>query len=163
MALPVQTQKSETGAQQEQQSSGGDAGTRMRPPMARLADLWDELPSLLFDGGLFDVGSRAFTPPADIEETDDAYVVEVELPGVRKEDVDISVSGRRLIVNGERKEKERTGVLRRRTRTVGRFYYEVVLPQPVDDGAVSASLSDGVLTIRVSKQDTERARKIKVD
>ena len=161
MAPPVRSQTTEPTSQQEQ-ASPGDLG-RLRSQLTRLADIWDEVPFLLFDGGVLEGGTRAFTPAADVEETDDAYVVELELPSVKKSDIDISLSGRRLIVTGERKEKERIGVLRRRTRSVGRFYYEVVLPQAVGEDAVSANLDEGLLTIRISKQDGERPRKIKVD
>lgn len=110
-------------------------------------------------------GLDAFLPPADLEETDDAYVLEVELPGVQKRDVHVEVSGRRLTVSGERKERERVGILRRRTRTVGRFISEVVLPGELDEDAVSASLADGVLTVRVPKAASERRqrRRIPVD
>jgi HSP20 family protein len=121
--------------------------------LSRLFDGWGDVPSLLGDG---------FIPLADVEETDDAYVVELELPGVDKRDIEITLSGRRLIVSGERKEKERVGVLRRRTRRVGRFRYEIVLPGAVDQGGVSASLDDGVLTIRVPKATSEQPQRIEV-
>lgn len=114
---------------------------------------WNRLPSLLGD---------AFTPLADVEETDDAYLVEVEVPGVKKPDIDISLAGRRVTVSGERKERERAGVLRRRTRSTGRFRYEVTLPGDVDEDGVSASLDDGVLTVRVPKAVSERPRRIEV-
>ncbi|HEX3621900.1 MAG TPA: Hsp20/alpha crystallin family protein [Acidimicrobiales bacterium] len=114
---------------------------------------WGEWVPALADG---------FVPDADLEETEDAYVVEVELPGVNKDDVNISLSGRRLTVDGERKEKEREGILRRRARTVGRFHYEITLPGSVDEGGVSANLDDGVLTVRVPKATTERPRRIEV-
>ena len=71
---------------------------------------------------------RAFTPLADVEETDDAYIVEVELAGVKQEDVSVEVAGSHVTVSGERKERQRVGILRRRTRTVGRFRYDVDLP-----------------------------------
>jgi HSP20 family protein len=99
---------------------------------------------------------------ADVEETDDAYVIEIELPGVKKGDIEIAMEGRRLTVSGERKEKERAGVLRRRTRSVGRFHYEVVLSGEVDESDVSASLDGGVLTIRVPKRESDRPRRIQV-
>ncbi|MFP5332527.1 MAG: Hsp20/alpha crystallin family protein [Acidimicrobiia bacterium] len=104
-----------------------------------------------------------FVPPADIEETDDSFVVEVELPGVKREDVDVELLGRRLTVHGERKERERVGVLRRRTRRVGEFHYEVVLPSDVADAEVDAKFADGVLTVTIPKPERERARKIKVN
>lgn len=104
-----------------------------------------------------------FVPPADVEETDDSFVVEVELPGVKREDVDVELLGRRLTVHGERKERERVGVLRRRTRRVGEFHYEVVLPSDVTDAEVDAKFADGVLTVTIPKPERERARKIKVN
>jgi hypothetical protein len=59
-------------------------------------------------------------------------VLEAELPGVRQEDVDIELVGNELAISGELKEKERTGVVRRRTRRTGRFDYRVALPEQVD-------------------------------
>jgi HSP20 family protein len=93
---------------------------------------------------------------ADVEETDDAYLVEIELPGVKRDDVSVEVAGRRLTVSGERKERERVGILRRRTRAVGRFHYEVVLPGDVEEEGVSASMDEGVLTLRVLKAASGR-------
>ena len=106
---------------------------------------------------------EGFTPLADIEESEDAYTVELELPGVKKDDISVEVSGRRLVVSGERKERERVGILRRRTRSVGRFHYEVSLPSALDEDGVDASLSDGVLSLRVPKAASERPRRIKVN
>jgi HSP20 family molecular chaperone IbpA len=87
----------------------------------------------------------AFIPAADIEETDDAFIIEVELPGINKKDVDVSLSGRRLTISGERKEKERTGVLRRRVRSMA---VRVSLANLDDDcylevGAAIALVFDG--------------------
>lgn len=114
---------------------------------------WRQLPSVLGD---------AFVPLADVEETAEAYVVEIELPGVKKGDLEIEIAGRRLIVTGERKERERRGILRTRERTVGRFHYEVTLPGDVDDAAIEADLDAGVLTVRASKPERDRPRRIEV-
>jgi HSP20 family protein len=103
-----------------------------------------------------------FVPLADVEETDDAYVIEIELPGVDRKDIDVSVTGRRLLVTGERKEKERVGLLRRRTRRVGAFRYEIVLPDDLDPDDVDAHLDQGVLIVRVAKATAERRRRIEV-
>ena len=119
--------------------------------LSRFPDTWEEL-----------VAHEGFTPRADVEETDDAYVIEVEVPGVNKKDIDVSVAGRRLTITGERKERERVGILRRRTRRVGRFEYDIQLPGDVDDEGVGAELADGVLTVRVPKATTERARRIEI-
>ena len=114
--------------------------------------------------GWDDLFSRigAFTPLADVEETHDAYVAEIELPGIASDDLSVEVAGRRLTVTGERKEKERVGILRKRTRTVGRFHYEVLLPGEVDEENVQASLEASVLTVRVPKPVSQRPRRIPV-
>ena len=129
--------------------------SRMSQQLAQLVEAqWPELPSLL--------GREGFTPLADVEETDDAYIIDLDLPGVNKDDINIEVSGRRLVVSGERKEKERTGLLRRQTRTVGRFRYEVMLPDQVDEEGIDASLNDGVLHLRLPKQQAKQRRRIEV-
>lgn len=64
-------------------------------------------------------GDGAWLPAADVSETDAAYIVEIELPGVHREDVDVELDGNELVVTGEVKEKKREGLLRRRTRRVG--------------------------------------------
>jgi HSP20 family protein len=68
---------------------------------------------------------------------------------VKRQDVSVELSGRRLVVTGERKERERSGVLRRRGRAVGRFRHEVVLPGEVDVEGVSAHLDEGVLSVKI--------------
>jgi HSP20 family protein len=157
MALPIRrtTEAPEPPAQPEL-ARGWDPLAELDQLNRRLAgylDLWRQGPSL-FDG--------LFTPPADVEETGDAYLVDIELPGVRKQDLDIEIAGRRLTVRGERKEKERVGILRRRERTVGRFQYEVTLPGNVDEDGINANLDEGVLTVRVPKPASERPRRIEV-
>jgi HSP20 family protein len=103
-----------------------------------------------------------FTPPVDIEETDDAWIVEAELPGVSRDDVNVEVRDDELAIFGEIKERERKGILRRRTRPVGRFEFRVTLPGPVSADDLSANLSDGVLTVRVPKPEPARAQRIEV-
>jgi HSP20 family protein len=103
-----------------------------------------------------------FVPLADIEETDNEYLVELELPGVKRKDVDVELVGNRLIVTGERTERERKGVIRRRTRTVGEFRFEVVLPNEVASDGVEATLDAGVLTVRIPKAGREAPRRVEV-
>src|SRR4051812_39668902 len=65
--------------------------------------------------------AQPWVPSVDVEETDDAWIVEAEAPGVRREDVSVEVDDSELVISGEIKERDRTGILRRRTRRTGRF------------------------------------------
>lgn len=103
-----------------------------------------------------------WTPPVDIEEQDNAYVIEAELPGVEKNDVNIELVANELMITGEIKEREREGILRRRTRRIGRFEYRVRLPEQVDADNIDAKLKDGVLTVRVPKLERAERRQIQV-
>jgi HSP20 family protein len=116
-----------------------------------------------FGGMPAGLAELAWTPPVDIEETDDAYVVEAELPGVRREDVSIELAGNELSITGEIKEKERTGIVRRRTRRVGRYELRVVLPDNIDGDKVDAKLKDGVLRVSVPKSERAERRRIEVN
>lgn len=103
-----------------------------------------------------------WSPLVDIEETDDAYVVEAELPGVKREDVTIELVGNELVISGEVKERERKGMLRRQTRRTGRFEYRVTLPDQLDAEKIEAKLAEGVLTVRAPKSERAQRRKIEV-
>jgi HSP20 family protein len=101
-------------------------------------------------------GGRA----AEVRETDEAYLVEVELPGVRRGDITVELAGRELAIKGEW--KERRGLFRRRVRRTGRFAYRVTLPGDVDSDIAAAALTEGVLTVRVPKTEAARRRRIPV-
>jgi HSP20 family protein len=130
--------------------------------MEQFNDLSHQL-SRWFDEQWPEMGiSEVFTPVADVEETDDAYLVDIELPGVKKDNIDVEVAEQRVVVSGERQEKERVGLLRRRTRSWGRFLYEINLPDPIDEEHVEASLDEGVLRLRIPKATSTNRRQIKV-
>ena len=129
-------------------------------PLRELDELYERV-NTLWQSGLGGALDQ-WSPLADVEETDDAYTVEIDLPGVAREDVDIQLDDRRLTVSGDIEEKERKGILHRRTRRVGRFHYSVTLPGDVDADDVSAQLHDGVLTVRVSKSAQAKPRRIPI-
>jgi HSP20 family protein len=106
--------------------------------------------------------AAGWSPLVDIEEHDDAYVLEAELPGVRREDLDIELVGNEFAITGEMKEKERTGAVRSRMRRTGRFDYRVRLPEQVDADKIEASLSEGVLTVRVPKSERAQRKRIAI-
>jgi HSP20 family protein len=112
--------------------------------------------------GTGDGGGDLWVPMADVEETDDAWIIEAEAPGARRDDINVELRDSELVISGEIKEKERTGVLRRRTRRTGQFEYRVALPGPVDEEHIEANLHDGVLIVRVPKSEQARPRRIEV-
>jgi HSP20 family protein len=138
-------------------------GSQNWSPLNELGQLNERMRQMLEQtfGGLIDepVG---WIPAVDIEEQEDAFVVEAEVPGVKREDVNIEVSGNELTISGEIKVREREGIIRRRTRRVGRFEFRVVLPSEVDPEGVDAKLDDGVLTVRVPKAERAERRRIEV-
>lgn len=134
---------------------------------------WDTLRELedvrermerLFDDvlGGAPLGRAVWSPAVDLEEADDAWIVEADLPGVKKGDVNVEVHDNELAIQGEVKERERTGVLRRRTRRTGQFDYRVSLPTEVDPDDVDAKLHDGVLTVRIPKAARAQPRRIEI-
>jgi HSP20 family protein len=104
----------------------------------------------------------AWAPLVDVEEQDDAYVIEAELPGARPEDVNVEVVGNEVSITGEIVERERKGILRRKTRRTGRFEYRLALPEHVSSEGVEAKLSEGVLTVRVPKSERAQRRRVAV-
>jgi HSP20 family protein len=137
------------------------APRRAGPTRSAVEDLYDRMGRLMQDF-LGDGTAPALAVPIDMEETDDAYIVEIELPGVRREDVDVQLRDHQLRITGEIKERERKGILRRRERRVGQFDHMVTLPGDVDSNSVDASLSGGVLTVRVGKAHKTQPRRIEV-
>jgi HSP20 family protein len=130
-------------------------------PFAEIQELREQLGQLMervTSGQQADV----WVPLVDIEETEDAWIIEAEVPGVKREDVDVEVRDNELSITGETKERERQGVLRRKTRPVGRFEFRVTLPGQADASKVEANLDDGVLSVRIPKAEVARARHIEV-
>jgi HSP20 family protein len=138
----------------------------LAPPLQDFEQVADRMRRLLDEslGGLPVVVAEAaaWTPPVNIEETEDAYVVEAEVPGVKREDVNIEIDRNELSITGEIKEQERQGILRKRTRRVGRFEYRVQLPDVVESDNIEAKLEDGVLRIRIPKSERAQRRRIEL-
>ncbi|KAA9149830.1 Hsp20/alpha crystallin family protein [Amycolatopsis acidicola] len=133
------------------------AGTLTRWDPFRDLDRW-------FDqfAGRPEQPSQAWAPRADVSETEQEYVLDVELPGVVREDIAVEVTGNLVAVTGELKEKEREGRFHRRARRTGQFSYRVTLPRDVDGDKVEAVLDEGVLTVRVPKVDAAKPRRIEI-
>jgi HSP20 family protein len=142
------------GQQQAQWASIDQVPERMRRMLEQTLGTF-VTPALLTE-------AAAWTPFVDIEEEDDAYVIEAEIPGAKREDVNIELLGNELAITGEIKERERKGVVRRKTRRVGQFDYRVTLPNHVDPQKIEAKLHDGVLAVRIPKAEKAQRQKIEV-
>lgn len=133
-------------------------------PFAELEDIRSRFSKLL-ESTFGEAPSSVFgtwTPPVDIEETEEAFIVEAELPEVKAEDVDVELNDNQLSIHGEIKEREHTGVLRRQTRRTGRFDYRVTLPAQVQPDDVEASLKEGVLRLKLRKSEVQTPRRIEI-
>jgi HSP20 family protein len=111
--------------------------------------------------GLLD---RASVPAVDVVERDDDYLVIVDLPGVKKNDLELSIQGTLLSIKGDKKaekEPERRGFFRKETWTGG-FARTIDLPARIDPDSVSAELKDGVLAVRVAKREEAKRKAIAV-
>jgi HSP20 family protein len=130
------------------------------PLAVEQSDPFRELMEGVFGNRLGD--GQLHVPKFDIEETEDAWIVEAELPGVKRKDMDVEVRDGELLVTGEIKERERVGIIRHRTRQTGKFEIRVALPGDVDPQRVDASLDDGVLVVEIPKPERTKPRKIEV-
>jgi len=108
--------------------------------------------------------SPAYVPKFDVKETKDGYVFHADLPGVKEADLDVSLTGNILSVNGHRESQHREEQDHYYTmeRTYGEFSRSFVLPEGADPDSIKAELKDGVLDIRLSKKPEVKPRKISV-
>ena len=135
----------------------------------RWTNLRDELNSffeLPFWSGFGRTGQlfTGWSPALDLYQSNDNVVAVVELPGMRKEDIEISLHDGTLTVSGERKlESTSNGEKAERSeRYVGRFRRSIALPTRVDAGKVSATYRDGILTVTLPKAEEVKPKQIQV-
>jgi HSP20 family protein len=102
-----------------------------------------------------------FTPPVDVHETEDEYLVKIDLPGVKSEDVNVEVNDNVLSISGSRVADE-TGAAQLVERPYGTFARTLTLPQGVDSDSIEAGYQDGVLELRIPKPAEQRPKKITI-
>ena len=154
-------------SQQNQDETGGQdrPGPPMRwlpsEPFAHLDDLYRRMNQLMRN--LADeVDLRSWRAPVDIEETDDAYLVEIDLPGVPQDTLTLEWNDRQLTLHGEVTDRERTGILHQQARRTGPFDHTITLPGAVDGDTIEATLTNGVLTIHAPKAQGATGRRIEI-
>ena len=130
---------------------------------------FDNLLGRLFDGSPVaqDCGTRLAPYGVDIREDQDHFYVEAELPGFRKDDIDITLENQTLTIAAERQDESKQaepkkGELRLHERRYRRFLRSFTLPPTVDEQSVNAKLADGVLTVTINKREETKPRKIQV-
>jgi len=119
-------------------------------------NIWDSSKPYTFDTSL--------VPHTDIYEENDQLVMKTELPGINKEDVNITLQGDRLIIKAEKKEDVAEDVTcYARERQYGQYLRSVTLPFPVKEDKISATFENGVLELRLSKAEESKAKKIEIE
>lgn len=112
----------------------------------------------------FDESSPTFAPAFEIKETKDSYLFKADVPGVKEQDIEISLTGNRLTIAGKREaeKQEKTDTYYTFERSYGSFTRAFTMPEGIDAGAIHADLRDGVLTVSVGKKPEAQPKKIMV-
>lgn len=138
------------------------------PSFGRLADLRNEI-DRLFESPLSELTRTShllsgWTPALDVYEDKDSFVVKAELPGMKKEEIEVSLHDGSLSISGERKteSKREDSEVYRAERFFGRFQRTVSLPTTVAADKVKAAYNDGILTITLPKTEEAKPKKIDV-
>ncbi len=148
--------------------------TKWQPRSLRSWDPFEELASFrrIFDEpfgmltqGFGGLGSQEWMPRVDVAENKDGLTVKVDLPGVKQEDINISIEDQVLTVKGERKQETQNteGGFTRTERAYGTFQRMMVLPTTVDADKVKATYRDGVLEITLPTKEEAKPKAIKVE
>lgn len=129
-------------------------------------DLREEIDRLFedFSRGRRGEAPTVWVPPMDLEETNDAYIVRFEIPGMKREDLKISITEHTLTLSAERKceseEKDRT--VHRREIVYGKFTRSISFPAEIDPQKAKATYKDGILTVELPKSERAKPREIEI-
>ena len=130
--------------------------TALRREMDRMFDqLWEGAPGVV---------PGEWSPAVDISDLNDSIVVKAEVPGIDPKEIQVTLDGQILTLTGEKKheKEEKDEKHYRMERTMGFFSRSIRLPAPVEDGHVSATFKDGVLTVRLPKSKAAKGAVIPV-
>jgi HSP20 family protein len=140
-----------------------------RPEFGPFGSLQREIDRLFedFTRGFGGQGNGSVMPSIDVTETDKEIQIAAELPGLERKDVDISIEDNVLTIRGEKKvereeKDEKNKNYRLAERSYGVFYRVIELPSGIDPSQVQATMSKGVLTIKIPKPARSQAKKIEV-
>lgn len=124
----------------------------------RLSNLQEELDRL------FESPLTGWAPALDVHEDKDSFIVRTELPGLKREDIEVSLHEGALLISGERKaETKPEGVeVHRQERFYGKFQRALTLPTPVAADKITAQYKDGVLTVTLPKVEEAKPKQIDI-
>jgi len=105
-----------------------------------------------------------FVPPLDLREIEDAFILNAELPGMKKEDITVSCEDGVLRISGEKslEDVQKTGEFHRTERRFGRFTRELYLGKDADVDLAEAQFKNGVLSIRLPKKESAKPKRIEL-
>ncbi len=134
-------------------------------PSSELEAIYERMGQLVnaafTDLGISQTADMPWSPPADLSETDDTYLVHVEVPGMRKDQLNVQASDRELVITGEIPEQP-GGKRHRSSRRTGQFEYRAILPGDIKTDQVKAELADGVLTVTAPKSEAAKPSHVEV-
>ena len=140
-------------------------------PLREMEDVFDRynrslgrVPAARGESGQENLTIADWVPSVDISETEEEFRIKVELPGLKNDDVKVSIHDGVLTIQGERKmeREEKNKKFHRVERAYGRFARSFTLPDNVDENTVSAKHEDGVLNVRLGKTEEAKPRTIEV-
>jgi len=139
-----------------------------RWPRLRSTGDFDDLFGRFFESpwAIQDVDSKAFVPAVDVSENENEYRVKADIPGVKKEDLNVSVQDGILTINAESRyedEEKKDGRLIRQERRYGKYSRSMRLGKDVDTTDVKAEYKDGVLELTLPKIEEVKPKKIAID
>ncbi|MFN7064567.1 MAG: Hsp20/alpha crystallin family protein [Aquificaceae bacterium] len=139
-------------------------GLMLWSPFAEIERIRREFDKLLEELMPREEVEKVFTPAVDLYETDQELVVKVDLPGVKREDIEVSIRDNKLHIKGEKKEEkeEKTETCHRIERVYGKFERVLPLPTEVKIEKTKAEFKDGILEIRIPKAEGAKEKKIEI-
>ena len=139
-------------------------GRRLLPSLGDIYELQHRMEDFWPGFGRITFGTEGLMPVVDFYEKDGNYVIKAELPGMKEEDVDVSVTGDRLTIKGEKKAETevKEDDYYRSERSYGMFTRSIDLPPDIDTEKIEANYENGVLEVSIPKTPEFKSKKISV-
>lgn len=135
-------------------------------PWSAVADLQREMSRMMDDFGFdWDRLGGTWSPPMDLQETENDYILQADVPGMKREDIELTAIENTITIRGKREHEERQEGknVHRMERMYGEFQRTFELPGGFDANKVEATLRDGVLRVRLPKREESKPKQIKLE